>query len=157
MLKIANIGAETTPVAYSIKWPSRLSRVKDVFGGIIMKNQYLKICEMLEYKGLVNLFDIPKNKQFWAGAIFRQYEVSRLDAKKDEDNYYDLMLVDVSNYISDTFVLINVTLNSGNRGRIVAMIPNVTTTYFLNAKVIQDYFSPDAKIYFVEDLELLKK
>ena len=112
---------------------------------------------MLNPKGLVNLFEIPPDKQFWVGSIFRQYDVNRLDVKKAEDNYYDLMLMDVSNYISGSFALVNITLKSDNRGRIVAMIPEVQTTYFIIAEDLQNYFSPDSKIYSVEDIDLLKK
>jgi hypothetical protein len=112
---------------------------------------------MLPYNGLINLFDIVPDKQFWAGSIFRQYDVDRLDVKKSEDNYYDLMLVDVSNYITGSFALVNITLNSDNRGRIVAIIPEISTTYFLTAEDLQNYFSRDTKIYFVEDVELIKK
>jgi hypothetical protein len=112
---------------------------------------------MLTSCGLVNLFEFSPDKQFWAGSIFRQYDVYRLDVNKAEDNYYNLMLVDVSNYIPGSFALVNITLNSDNRGRIVGIIPAVPTAYFLTAEELQNYFSRDTKIYFVEDVELIKK
>jgi hypothetical protein len=124
---------------------------------MVLKIKEEKKNMMLPYNGLINLFDIVPDKQFWAGSIFRQYDVDRLDVKKTEDNYYDLMLVDVSNYITGSFALVNITLNSDNRGRIVATIPEVSTTYFLTAEDLQNYFSRDTKIYFVEDVGLIKK
>jgi hypothetical protein len=112
---------------------------------------------MLNYSGLINLFDIPTDKDFGIGSIFRIYDVGRLDALTLDDNYYDLILVDVSSWLSDSIALVNITLNSDNRGRIEAMIEDVDSKYFIPAQLLQNYFSSDTKIYFVEDINLLKK
>lgn len=111
---------------------------------------------MLNYKGLVKLSELPPNKEVWAGTIFREYKVQRLDAKSEDEDYYDLMLTDISTLVENTIALINITLNSDNKGRIVALIPN-ESKYFIQAKYLQEYFSSENYIYYVEDMGLITK
>ena len=110
---------------------------------------------MSNYKGFIRLRDVSPQKEFWIGAIFREYDVQRLDAKSDEENYYDLMLTDISTLANDAIALVNITLNSDNRDRIVAIIPNIESKYFLLAEQLQNYFSNESDIYYVEDVRLL--
>ena len=110
---------------------------------------------MLNCKGLIRLREISPEKEFWIGSIFREYEVQRLDAKSKEDDYYDLMLTDVSTMVENAIALVNITLSSDNRGRIVAIIPNVESKYFIQAKYLQEYFSSESYIYHVEDISLI--
>ncbi len=105
----------------------------------------------LNYKGLIKLKEISPNKEFWVGSIFREYGVGRLDIKNDKENYYDLMLTDISTLAKDSIALINITLNSDNRGRIVAIIPNTESKYFLTAFQLQSYYSEESDIYYVEE------
>lgn len=107
------------------------------------------------FNGLKRLADIPPEKEFWIGSIFREYGVGRLGAKSENENYYDLMLVDISILVEDAIALVNITLTSDNRGRIVAIIPNKKSQYFILADELNNYFSSENKIYFVEDIALL--
>lgn len=106
---------------------------------------------MSNYKGLINLDEISPQEKCWAGAIFRMYNVGRLDAKSAEENYYDLMLVDISTLAENKVALINVTANSDNRGRLVALIPNTVSKYFVIASDMQHYFN-EQEVYYVEDV-----
>lgn len=110
---------------------------------------------MLNCKGLVSLREISPEKEFWIGTIFREYKVQRFDAKSVEDDYYNLMLTDISTLVENAIALVNITFNSDNRGRIVAVIPNVQSKYFIKAKYLQDYFSSESSIYHVEDVGLV--
>ena len=110
---------------------------------------------MLNCKGLIKLSEITPEKEFWIGSIFREYNIQRLDAKNEEDDYYDLMLTDISSLVKNSIALVNITLNSDNRGRMVALIPNVQSKYFIQAKYLQEYYSIESCIYYVEDIGLL--
>ncbi len=110
---------------------------------------------MSNCKGLIRLREVSPEKEFWIGAIFREYKIQRLDAKSEENDYYDLMLTDISTLVENAIALVNITLNSDNRGRIVAVIPNVESKYFIQAKYLQEFFSSETYIYYVEDIELL--
>lgn len=78
-----------------------------------------------------------------------------MDAKNEEEDYYDLMLVDISIFLKESIALMNVTLNSDNRGRFVAVIND--SQYFILAEQLQSYFSKNDDIYYVQDINLLKR
>lgn len=110
---------------------------------------------MSNYNGLISLNKISPQEKFWVGAIFREYNVGRLDAKNVEENYYDLMLVDISSLVENKIALVNITINSDNRGRIVAVIPNASSKYFIIASDMQRYFSGENEVFYVEDVSLI--
>jgi hypothetical protein len=105
---------------------------------------------MSSYKNLVPLSSIAPETKMWVGSIFREYNVSRIDVKnKEQDDYYDLMLVDLTILIDNTFALINVTLENDNRGRIAAVLSDIESRYFLLARDLQSFFS-DNEIFYLE-------
>lgn len=112
---------------------------------------------MLNCKGLKRLKDITPEKEFWVGALFREFNVKRLDSKSNIDDYYDLMFIESSIFTKDVSVFVNVTFNSDNRGKLVAIIPNAESKYSITAKQLQDFFSDESEIYYIENIDLCEK
>lgn len=97
------------------------------------------------------LHELPPEKEIWTGAIFREFRVGRLDAPREEDDYYDLMLFDLRFVRPNAFMLVNVTVNSDNRGRFPYLLDNVESEYYISASVLQQYFDPESEIYLMDD------
>lgn len=123
--------------------------------GSKIKNEILST--MLNCKGLKRLKDITPEKEFWVGALFREFNVKRLDSKSNIDDYYDLMFIESSIFTKDVSVFVNVTFNSDNRGKLVAIIPNAESKYSITAKQLQDFFSDESEIYYIENIDLCEK
>lgn len=108
---------------------------------------------MMSSSKLTRVNQIPPKKELWVGSIFRLYDVHRLDVREKLEDYYDLMLVDLNPYQKDTFALINVTINSDNRGKVFAQINEVYTRFYILSESVQNYFDVDMQLYYIEDWE----
>lgn len=60
---------------------------------------------------LIPLFNIPDEQEFYCGAIFRIYKVGIPNVKKEEEDYYDFMLIDIND--SKKMLLANVSSKAG--------------------------------------------
>ena len=96
------------------------------------------------YKKISELND---NLLIWHGAIFRHFNVGRLDANEKEEDYYDMMLFE----LDDINYLINITNNSNKRGIIEARIEGINTKCFIVAKVFKEYFKHNPDVYFIKE------
>lgn len=95
------------------------------------------------------LANIPPDKEFWNGSIFRLYNVDRIDSKNKNDDYYDFMLVDMDLFAANTFAFINVTIDSDNKGKVFALIENIETRYFITANDLHKHFDPVMELYYI--------
>jgi len=95
----------------------------------------------------VNISELNDNLLICNGAIFRHFNVGRLDANEKEEDYYDMMLFE----IGDVFCLINITANSNKRGIIEARIDGINTKHFIIAKVFKEYFKHNADVYVIKE------
>ena len=110
---------------------------------------------------MTSIYDIPDETVIRDGSIFRLYDVDRRsimktaedrsDPEKQKKNYYDFLLVDCSILESNTFLLINITSDSSNRGRIFARIGNINTRNFISGSALKNYFK-DGQWYLMEEL-----
>lgn len=106
---------------------------------------------------LTNLFEFDDEKQFSSGTVFRIHNVKRLDIikhesdyrdkKKSEADFYDFLLIDTNALADGTFALINITLDSNNRGDILCILNGKESRYYLNAIVLKEYFVGNDDIY----------
>lgn len=95
------------------------------------------------------LTNISPDKEFWNGSIFRLYDVDRIDSKNNNDDFYDFMLIDMNLLATNTFAFINVTIDSGNKGKVFALIENIETKYFIKANDLQKHFDPVMELYYI--------
>ncbi len=108
----------------------------------------------------INLFEIDDDRQFQSGTIFRIYNVKRLDIIKQESDFqdeerrkldfYDFLLVDTNALSAETFSLINVTLDSSNKGEVLCILKSGESRYFLDAKVLKSYFEGSEDVHVLE-------
>lgn len=111
---------------------------------------------MSSYKNLIPLSNLAPETKIWVGSLFREYNVNRFGVvNKEVDDYYDLMLVDLSILIDNTFALINVTLDNDNRGRVESVLNNIDSKYFIHAMDLQSFFS-DNEIFLLDWIESKK-
>lgn len=96
---------------------------------------------------LIKILDLDDRTLIWNGAIFRHFNVGRLDSTNREEDYYDLMLFG----LKDIFYLINVTQNSNKRGQIAVAIENETNNHFILSIRIKDFFKDNPDIYLISD------
>ncbi|HTN46344.1 MAG TPA: hypothetical protein VL098_08365 [Flavipsychrobacter sp.] len=106
-------------------------------------------------KGLISLRSISPQREFWIGTMFRIFDVHRLDKVQPNENYYDLILTDIQMIRSNSLALVNVTLNSDNKGKIEVIIDDVETGYFIQARILQEYFNEDVQIYLIDDISVV--
>lgn len=98
-----------------------------------------------------NITNIPDDAQLYCGALFRLFEVKRfdvmktesdhLDSEKRQKDFYDYMLIDANVIAKGSFLLVNVTINSDNRGSIAAVLSNNYDCRWIDGKIIKDFFN----------------
>jgi hypothetical protein len=94
------------------------------------------------------------------GSLIRMYGVSRYDVMKigsdREDelkaqrDYYDYILVRYFQFPINQFFLINITIESRNRGTILATFDVDPGHDFLEAKVLKNYFGENESVFFLD-------
>ncbi len=95
----------------------------------------------------IKISELNDDDLIWNGAIFRHFNVGRLDVNNKEEDYYDMMLFE----LDDVFYLINVTLNSNKRGIIEATIRGINSKYFILAKEFKEYFEHNQDVFYVKN------
>jgi hypothetical protein len=108
---------------------------------------------------MMSIKNIPDNAIIASGSIIRSYNVERrdvmktiedrIDPEKQKKDFYDYILVDAFVLKSDTFILVNITKDSDNKGTVTAMISNVGTRNFITGSVLKNYFS-DSEWYLID-------
>lgn len=72
------------------------------------------------------------------------------DKDKRNSDFYDYILVDIHPTGVETFLLVNVTLDSSNKGAILCMFENVNSRGGIKAKIIKEYFDGMSEIFIVD-------
>lgn len=98
----------------------------------------------------MKLIDIEDDFRIPAGSIIRLYGVKRFDVmkidtdlsdpQKQKQDFYDFILVDANHLITDTFILVNITLDNDNRGKIFGLMEGVQTRYFVFGSFLKRQF-----------------
>ena len=106
------------------------------------------------------LRDFNDNETFYQGNVFRLFGVDRYDVMKlvsdrtvqdkMQKDFYDLMLVDISSIMPYTFILVNVTSDSDNKGRVFGLIEGVETKGFVKALFFKTYFENHDTIFLLD-------
>jgi hypothetical protein len=106
---------------------------------------------------MVKLENINTETELLSGTIIRIYNTERFDViKKQEDyfdsakkerDFYDYMIIDVGIIKRGSYVLVNITANSTNKGTLLWVIENIDSKGYLSAKIIKEYFTDTPSVF----------
>lgn len=72
------------------------------------------------------------------------------DPEKIALDYYDFILVDAHIVDPNAYLLINISIGSGNEGKLFAKIENVFTRGYIPLEVFINYFSDNENLYVMQ-------
>jgi hypothetical protein len=68
-------------------------------------------------------------------------------------DYYDFIIVDAHIFEPNAYLLINISIGSGNEGKVFAMIENVFTRGFIPLDIFIAYFRDHENLYVMQTLD----
>lgn len=99
----------------------------------------------------MKLSELKDDMLVFNGAYFRHFNVGRLDAKDVNDDYYDMMLINLNN----AFYLVNITIDSHHRGTIEISIRNCVSEYYISGIELKKYFKKNKDIFLLMDSHIV--